>query len=375
MATGTAASRLMELAQRLAGGERALVERACEAIVADGALSPEMARWALATTCARFVSGALDAIPMPRDLDGESTALILAHGVPTAPLRALALALLRGSANVTVYAPPNARRLTEWVCGVLDPSAREIVAARTPSGAAFLEERAAVGANPVIAYGTDESLRVIDAALPNGCWFEGRGHGLGIALVQADHDGASGHARALAEDVAAYDQAGCLSPRAVYVLGGSAGAVGAALDAELAKCEAAWPRGPVDVGLASRIAQWQGLHAARAIAFHRGRTHAVAVHDRVEVPDAPGMRNIAVYPIASLAELCSMLAPIRAQITTLGIGGVGAPASLRDALGLPACVRAVPVGIMQDPPLDGYEDPRPPLISRRPGADRFVTLR
>lgn len=335
-----------------------------------------MSEWALDTTVARYVPAADRAVCALPSLDGQRVAVLLAESVPTAPLRAIALPLIRGAERVIVRPARRQRAFATLVAEGLSRQAGlpvELFPADEPGE--FLRFVMAGGIDTVIAYGADETLRALRAELPRGVRFEGRGHGFGVAVVlreavvdtnrDSEHhgphpsDGASS-VHAIGNDVAAYDQHGCLSPRVVLVEGTDDDAVRVAecIVERLAFLSRHCPRGPLDLGLAAAIVQWQGAMAARAAYFWRGVDHSVAVLCDSGLASTPGGRNIAVLPCGSLRRIRELLAPVASYLTCIGLAG---PASRWNELTLPpgACPRLVAAGTMQDPPLDGYEDPRP----------------
>jgi hypothetical protein len=338
-----------------------------------------MAKWALRTTATRYASRSRLTLRGLRDLTGETVAVLLAESVPTAPLRAIALPLLRGAARVVVRPSRRQREFAAFVARELaQQCGLPVDLAATEDPRAFLAEMVARGVHTVIAYGADETLRAIQAALPESVWFEGRGHGFGVAVVLAEtcenEFEVFDTSLALGADVAAYDQRGCLSPQVVLVEGtlDEAGLFGEQLLGALQLYGRERPRGTIDVGLAAEIVQWQGVMAARAVAFWRGEDHAVAVLEEKELVGSPGGRNIAVVPCGSLEGVARLLEPVAGHLTTIGIAG---PEARWRELALPpgACPRIVSVGAMQNPPLDGYEDPRPPAFGPRGSAPRRPT--
>src|SRR5262249_51831166 len=85
---------------------------------------------------------------------------------------------------------------------------------------------------------------------------------------------------------------------------------------------------------------------------------------------SPGARNIVVAPAASRDAIRARLDRAAELLTCVGVAG--APGE-RATLLPPSCVaRVVPAGTVRAPPLDGYEDPRPPS---RSGSESGTTLR
>ncbi|MDB4929779.1 MAG: putative acyl-CoA reductase, partial [Myxococcaceae bacterium] len=261
--------------------------------------------------------------------------VVLAASVATAPLRALALPLLRGAASVA-----------------LKPSRHQ------PRFAALLGDPVAADDTPfdhLIAYGADDTLAALRASLPPGVTFEGHGHGFALSIVRTTNHRAA--AARVAEDVAWYDQRGCLSPQAVLVTAGDPGAFAEQLHRALAELAPRLPRGPLDVGLGAAVMQWQGVQAATARRFWRGDDHAVALHDAPAI-GSPGARHVTVAGLdePGLHALVTHHAP---WLTALGVDGP--TRDLATIAGFHG--RVVPAGELQDPPLDGPEDPRPPLAA------------
>jgi hypothetical protein len=323
---------LLALVGRLRDPADPLRAAALDALRSDGALHPAHAAAALDRVTARYTPAALDAL-RTRELAGRRVRVVLAASVATAPLRALALPLLRGAASVA-----------------LKPSRHQ------PRFAALLGD--AVPDAPfdhLIAYGADDTLAALRASLPAGVTFEGRGHGFALSIVRTtNHRDAAAR---VAEDVAWYDQRGCLSPQAVLVTAGDPGAFAAQLHEALVELSARLPRGPLDVGLGAAVMQWRGVHAATARRFWRGDDHAVALHDAPSI-GSPGARHVTVAGVDE-SGLLALVSHHARWLTALGVDGPTA-----DLATVPCFAgRLVPAGTLQDPPLDGPEDPRPPLTA------------
>ena len=320
---------LLALIQRLRDPADALHSAALEALIADGALHPAHAALALNRVTARYTSAALDGIAS-HELTGRRVRVILAASVATAPLRALALPLLRGAASV-----------------IVKPSRHQ------PRFAAVLAPDDAPDEpfDHLIAYGADDTLARLRADLPTGVTFEGRGHGFALSIVRTTNHLAA--AACVAEDIAWYDQRGCLSPQAVIVTAGDPAAFAEHLDRALADVARWLPRGPLDIGLAAAVMQWQGVQRATARHFWRGETHAVALHDAPLI-GSPGARQITVAG-ADDAGLHALVRKHGPWLTALGVAGLA-----DDLPGLEGFNgRVVAAGTLQDPALDGPEDVRP----------------
>lgn len=319
---------LLALARRLLDPADRLRADALAALAADGALHPAHAVLALDRVAARYTPDALAALSSD-DLAGRRVRVVLAASVATAPLRALALPLLRGAASVTVKPSRHQARFVALLAG-----------ADAPDGPF----------DHLIAYGADDTLAALRAALPPGATFEGRGHGFALSVVRTtDHAAAAAR---VAEDVAWYDQRGCLSPQAVIVTAGAPLSFAEHLDRALSEVARWLPPGPLDLGLGAAVMQWQGVQRATARRFWRGDGHAVALHDAPAL-GSPGARQITVAGTDD-PGLLSLVREYGPALTALGVAGpAGDLATVEGFAG-----RVVEAGALQDPPLDGPEDVR-----------------
>ncbi len=333
---------LASVARRLADPADPLGARAREDLVADGAIAPAMADRVLRATAARYTPDALQAL-CDGAMEGRDVLVVLAASVPTAPLRALALPLLHGARRVRVRPSRRQTRFVETLCS-LAPFDR----------VARVGDYHPARGEHIVAYGSDETLAALRASLPEGATFEGHGHGFGAALVTAGADLAYAAVH-IARDVADYDQRGCLSPQGVFSVGTTADAVALARAIHRALGQEI-PRGPLDPAEAARVVQWQGVMAVQGELFLRGAHHAVAVLSAPGRVGSPGARNVAVVPVRDPDEAARLLAADAAYLTCVGVAGDMAAVVVPPG----AAPRVVAAGTMQDPALDGPEDPRPP---------------
>lgn len=313
------------------------------ASVDEGALSPAMAARAWALACARYEPAAVGAL-RGASLAGRRVGVVLAATVPTAPLRAIALPWLAGAREVLVRPSRRQRALAGAVVRAFGRDAIACVDALPEA------------VDHVVAYGSDETIEALRASLREGVSFEGRGHGFGVSYVDEVTDA---HARAVALDVALYDQRGCLSPQGVFVRGDPVDFARRLHDA-LGALEATLPRGIVDLADAAAIVQWQGVAAARSAWFRKGPTHAVGALDERALLGSPGLRNVAVARVADAREVASTLGAQGRHVSAVGVAGDVDPRAWAWVPG-----RVVPAGAMQDPALDGPEDARPPQGAAR----------
>ncbi|MFI5309445.1 MAG: acyl-CoA reductase, partial [Polyangiales bacterium] len=207
-------------------------------------------------------------------------------------------------------------------------------------------------AETVSAYGSDEAIAEIAAAMPSTARLVAHGHGLGVIAVPAEALGSEAAGRALASraaiDVAAYDQRGCLSPQAVLVQSGgvvSARELARYLADALMALARELPRGKLPEGAAAEQLQWRGVAAALG-ELHASADCAVSHEGTAALRSSPGYRNIAIYDCADLAAMRDRLLPLGPHLKALGIAAVQRPHALCD-LAPYVCE----VGAMQSPPL------------------------
>ena len=212
-------------------------------------------------------------------------------------------------------------------------------------------------------FGTDETIAAFRSLAPKGHRVLGFGHRLSFAAIgrEALDEQATWDSTwvALAEDVLAWDGAGCLTPRWVFVEG----------DAEAAQLLAR-RAAPFLAQLAHELPPGQSLDPAAGsdratylatAAFggysKQGHGWAVAALPELSLRPDPPARTAVFVPVPDLAQLPSILAPLGDHLQGLAYVGVAErrerlASSLSDA-GLSI---AVPAGMIQRPPIDWNHD-------------------
>jgi hypothetical protein len=269
--------------------------------------------------------------------------VILSANVFVAPLRAIAVA--RAAApRVTVRASPR------------DPVlANEIVAAVGDPALTSTSDRdvASTEADAIHVYGRDQTVAAVRSRAPAGVVVRGHGAGLGVAIVTGG--AAVGEAaEALAIDVVAFDQRGCLSPRLVLIEGdpARAGRFAQALHDRLDEWSRRVPRGTLSADERADAAHWRDSMSFVGEVW-RGASHLVAVAP----PSAPTVlpppgRHVLVSTSAPEAT-ASRLAAMSAYLVAVGSDDPARAEGLA-----PSHVRVSTLGRMQRPPLDGPADRR-----------------
>jgi len=324
-----------------AGTERG--QRARERLLASSGLSAQGVDFALA----RCLETAPDEAEIAALIRGTPSAqvahVLLSANVFVAAHRAIAIALA-ASEQVRVRA---SRR---------EPEMAELLLAGAPGAFELVAELSPRAGDRLWAYGSDETMDEVAVTLPAGVAFHAHGSGFGVAVLEGSHSEAELRALlgALAEDIALFDQRGCLSPRVVLVNAepALAGQLARELARELAELEQRVPRGQLSAGELSAITKYRDTAHFTGEVFEAGLGYVSLAHEaRWLLP--PTGRNIHVLatpnPLAALT-------PYRPLLTSCAFAG--APAlgqALRQAL---PGARVCRFGEMQRPPFDGPVDRR-----------------
>jgi hypothetical protein len=280
--------------------------------------------------------------------DTRHVHVILSANVFVAPLRALAIARA-ASERVTVRPSPRDPALTLALLEAAASGGEEALAAVDERDASHVE----VG--EVHVYGRDATIAAVRARVRRGVVVRGHGAGMGMALVSPDAE-LEAAAEALALDVVAFDQRGCLSPRVALVLGGEARAerFAEALHVALGAWQTRVPRGQLLEDERIDARRWRDA-LAFAGRIREGNGWAVAITPEgapLSVP--PAGRHVAVVAAASAEAVAAAIAPVAGKIVAVG---TDAPREL--AALAPAHARISALGAMQRPALDGPVDRRP----------------
>lgn len=220
----------------------------------------------------------------------------------------------------------------------------------------------------VVVYGGSRAVDGVRARLPAHVDLVAYGPRIGIAAILADAS-LPAAARALARDVCAYDQQGCVSPRLVYAVGRDGDAVGEALAEALERktSERPPPEPDADTAVSVRSARAEAEFASlggrpvRLLASGELPTWTVVVGgDPLITEGLP--RFVRVHQVEGVRELERTLEPLEGRIQSVGYAGSTGLDDLADmAARLGAC-RVAPVGTLAWPPPDWLHDGRPQLL-------------
>lgn len=337
-------------------------------------LSSEGVAWALDTTLATITESALAATVEAAERAGGGArvlprglaAVVLSANVGTAPLTALTLPLLFGNPTLAKASSRDevaASALFAALYSVDAELADALAVVSFPGGARELEDAMLARADAMVVYGGDATLDALRARTRAGSSFVAHGHGLGVAYVAsevlADPSRRAAAVRALALDVAAYDQRGCLSPHLVAVQGDddAVRSFARALAEEgLPRIERSMPRGKLPAEAAAPQLAWRGVAVARGELFE-GSAHAVSLELDGPMRPSPGYRNLQVVKLRDEAELLTGLGSFGVHLKQLGVAGDDATLARIGALLLPpSAPRIVRLGSMQTPEFGGIWD-------------------
>ena len=237
--------------------------------------------------------------------------------------------------------------------------------------------KVALAAPCVVATGSDETLGEISAHLAPKQRFVGYGHRFSIAVLGPDLKPPTDHqeraprdslrdvAAGLAIDVARWDQAGCLSPVVVYLVGWPntwAEELAEETSSALDRLAEEMPRGArseeTRASQATERAEARMRSALGPTVVHEGQDHTVVLESDAAPRPAPLSRFLRVMPVRDWADLEVALAPFDGHLSTAAVAGFAGeePAKRLASLGLS---RTAPPGRLQTPPVDWPRDGQP----------------
>jgi hypothetical protein len=297
----------------------------------------------------------------------EVTSVVLAGSLPSPTLLGLLAPLVLRSpvlAKTSAHDPVTAGLVADSIAAA-DPELGACIEIFRFSGSDRECVDALLDADCVVASGSDETIASVAARVQSPRRLVSYGHRLSVAAIAADRPADS--AARLAEDVALWNQLGCLSPVAVFLADrdpDGAAAFGAELAGALADLEERWPRGRISPRASAAIARERDEAEMRVaggapVRLYRGAGSSwtvVAEADARSRP-APLHRFVRVHPIAGVPRLLEALTPVKHQLASVGVGGFGERRSqMIAALSQLGVSRICPLGNMQAPPLSWCHD-------------------
>jgi hypothetical protein len=318
----------------------------------------------------------------------ETTAVVLAGSIPQpsllavlAPLALRSPVLAKPASRDPVTAPLVAEALAEVDEGL----GRCLAIARF----GWQDEaclRALLEADCVAATGSDASIAAIASRVQPPRRLITSGHRLSLAALGPEAlrgGGLEPAAAGIALDAALWDQQGCLSPLAVYAVGGDSGAadrLAEVLAKALASLETRLPRGAQEtVAAAAFRHECEGAElraaadpAVRLLGGTAQRWAVVREADAAPRP-APLNRFLRVHPVENPERLVDALRPLAPHLAGVAVAGFGAAQDglLRSLAELGAS-RLCPPGELQSPPLAWHHEGRPVLLPYARFTDREI---
>lgn len=230
-------------------------------------------------------------------------------------------------------------------------------------------------AGSVVAYGGREAVEGIRGRVPARTDLVVYGPKIGLAALLPDaletEERRAQAARRLAEDVCAYEQMGCVSPRLVFVLGQGPDAFARDLaDALRRQVERRPPPEPdpaTAVALRSLRARaefrgYAGEGGPRVLSSREGLAWTVIVggDDPLRTEGLP--RVVGVHGVESLQRLRRLLTPLEGAVQTVGYAGREGVEQLADLAVDLGTARLSPLGSVAWPPADWRHDGRSQLL-------------
>ncbi len=302
---------------------------------------------------------------------------ITAGSVPNPAFTAIVLGLLTRSAQFIKCARGGAylpRLFLHSLYGSEPKLGACIEIAEWRGGSGELEKALFAQCDGVTATGSDESVEAVRRALPPRARFAGYGHQVSFGYVTREAISgwrAKKLIAAAAADVVAWDQLGCLSPHVFYVEDNSVGFAlhfAGQLAEELARREAAEPRGKISTETAAHIAARRAIYEVRAAHAPEQTRHwcspdstawTVVFESDARFALSCLNRFIYVKPVFDVAEALRGADPVRDHTSTVGLA-----AQEHEMEGLVkqfsrwGATRLCPLGQMQNPPLTWRHDGR-----------------
>jgi hypothetical protein len=364
------------------------VRRALRTEYADAAgFSPEMVEAGMARALSGWTGDALRSL-LDRELGGiealagsatrnatgfEVTSVLLAGSLPSPTLLGLLAPLLLRSpvlAKTSTHDPVTAGLVAESVAAA-DPELGACIETVGFAGSDRECVDALLDADCVVASGSDQTIASVAARVQPPRRLVGYGHRLSVAALAADRPADS--AERLAEDVALWDQLGCLSPVAAFLADpdpGEAAVFATELARALADLEERWPRGRISPQASAAIARERDEAEMRAaggapVRLHRsaGSSWTVVAEADSQIRPAPLHRFVRVHPVAGVGGLVEALTPLRHHLASVGVAGFeNRRHQIAAVLGQLGVSRICPLGAMQAPPISWCHDGRGVLL-------------
>ena len=339
--------RFLRSAAALCDASHRLCRAARAQLPAVTGLSNENVAWAL--------DNALELHPADWDLqrlcertpECQRAHVLLSANVFVAALRAIAIAI---AAAPEVHVRPSRR----------EPLMVELLAQAAPGQFHVEQQLWPLPGDHVWAYGSDETLLELRQGFPENVVVHGHGSGYGVVVIRDDElrdsDQCRLLARAIAADLAPFDQRGCLSPRVVLVERDRllAKSLWQSLAAEMAEREQQIPIGQLSADERAEIVRYRDTLCVSGEVLSAGHG-LVSFETQISPWVLPPIGR--VVHVRTASDAIGDLKPEAAELTTIGLHSTNTEQAraLQNAFPL---VRMAELGRMQRPRLDGPVDLR-----------------
>jgi hypothetical protein len=290
----------------------------------------------------------------------RSIAVVLSANVLTAPFRAIAWAVVQ-SPRVLVRPSRRAYLFPATLAAASDGLFKLARPSEAPEADLVEICDALTLPGELHVYGGADAIETARQVVAGREGVRLEAHGPGVGAILASHEEIVANADAIAADVTAFDQRGCLSPRVAVVIACDPRDLSRAADAMHA---ALLRRGEgVPRGSLAAAAQAELRLARDAATFHgralEGPHHLVIergpLRDAAPAP-GPALRVLPMVSVTSAEEGARALARLQPELTVIGSTPETLPARAFD--GILASVRVAALGTMQRPalsigPVDG----------------------
>lgn len=305
------------------------------------------------------------------NVESGITALAILPGNVLGPAIACAYCAAAAGAELMIKSSSRELHLADAVAEQFEelgpPIAGTLRPMRWSGGDADFEAKIFPLVRRIVVFGDDATIGDVTRRAPQETPVKGYGSAYSLGYVPAGCNLAAA-ADAAAQDVALFDQRGCLSPQTIYVEGDEARAIlfAHALGASLSKVGRAVPRAPCGDAERAAVAEFIRRLMVRALA---PRTHALGTvllgpqvggvpayvvgAEPYSSPVCAGFGRIVTVKPCSDVEAAAVAAKTLGQrLDTIGVAGSLTPA-LQSALAESGALRLCPLGEMQRPPF-GY---------------------
>jgi len=346
-----------------------------DALPAATGFSPETVREGLRVGLENWSGASLRKL-VARELPGaaagfDTTALLLAGSIPMPSLLQLVAPLLLRSPVLAKCASrdPVTPGLVARAISEADGELGDCIATVDFPGDDDACVAELLACDCIVATGSDATVAAVRARVTPGRRLVEHGHRLSLAALGPDAcrgEALPDVAERLALDIALWDQLGCLSPIAVFVVGErEADSVADALADALERLAHQMPRGRVEpaaaVAFAHERAEAEVRSASGAVRLRAGPADAWSVvrEDTAIVRPAPLHRFVRVLPVGDTTAVPAAAAPYARHLAGFAVEGFGGEtAALVETLSGLGASRICSPGALQAPPLDWARDGR-----------------